>query len=169
MLSFKNREQGERDKNQIKCKKKEDEVGKGFAILWKEGPGQSIILCQVPFRLDKVNITTWWKRDKGGERMVERVLQAAQYEAVYMKLWRWREGFMYALFLQLSRQPYLIAGHRFKKIITALSNVKSHLWAQKTHKEKQRERDREAHSFSSPLIMSTVILSFPSFYAGLPK
>lgn len=33
MLSFKNREQGERDKNQIKCKKKEDEVGKGFAIL----------------------------------------------------------------------------------------------------------------------------------------
>lgn len=162
-----NREKGIKIKSSVK--KKEDEVGKGFAILWKEGPGQSIILCQVPFRLDKVNITTWWKRDKGGERMVERVLQAAQYEAVYMKLWRWREGFMYALFLQLSRQPYLIAGHRFKKIITALSNVKSHLWAQKTHKEKQRERDREAHSFSSPLIMSTVILSFPSFYAGLPK
>lgn len=58
-----NREKGIKIKSSVK---KKDEVGKGFAILWKEGPGQSIILCQVPFRLDKVNITTWWKRDKGG-------------------------------------------------------------------------------------------------------
>lgn len=160
-----NREKGIKIKSSVK-KRRWGWKGLCYFVKRRTRPKHNTVPGSIQTRQSKYNHLMKKRQGgwtDGGKSAPGSSVWSCIYETMKMK------RRLYALFLQLSRQPYLMAGHRFKKIITALSNVKSHLWAQKTHKEKQRERDREAHSFSSPLIMSTVILSFPSFYAGLPK
>lgn len=77
MLGFINRgERRERIKNNSRVEGKTEEGGqKGlcfffFFFLW-QNHARNVALCQVPFRLDKVNKSSWWKRAKGSKWVVK--------------------------------------------------------------------------------------------------
>lgn len=108
--------------NQIRIPEEEKKMAaekkKGLFFIVRE-QDQSFALCQVPFRLDKVNKTTWWKRAKGSQWMAERAFQAGcgVWNCMKSERCRQRERDWSQV---LSCLSYLMAGYRLTQIITAL-------------------------------------------------